>query len=221
MGQHVFVLKTGDGTHTLYSEKFADSYHSIHGAVQESRHVYIQNGLTYARTLFQSICILELGFGTGLNALLSVENCMDDPELDVDYIAYEAYPLSLLQIEETQYQALVDEGIFWNLHTLPWNQRVTLAPKFTLTKRHEYFQNIDEAAKFNLVYYDAFAPTKQPELWDLDFVHKIAHAMQPQGILVTYCSQGKFRRALDSSGFEVEKLAGPPGKREMVRAIKM
>lgn len=217
------LQSTADGSHTIAIPDMQVTYHSKHGAIQESMHVFIEAGL---KPLLQqepdAIRILEMGFGTGLNALLTV---MHKPEKQsVQYVAIEAYPVeqaisaALNYCEQLQAPEL--EATFQFMHSSKWNQAVTITPGFTLYKFQGRLQDYHPDQLFNLVYFDAFAPNAQPELWSIGIFSKIYHSMQEGGLLVTYCSKGDVRRALIAAGFTVEKIPGPPGKREMLRAIK-
>lgn len=222
MKQTSFILKTtADGSDTLFSAEMDESYHSVNGAAQESRHVYIDAGLRQVRTT--SIRIFEVGFGTGLNALLTWGEALKS-NLNIVYEAIEAFPVSLEQIECLNYGAL-EPGLpadsFLNLHQSPWDKPVQLAEgRFSLLKRRGDFTNIKLEGTYDLIYFDAFAPDKQPEMWEEALFKKIVDSLNDQGILVTYCAKGEVRRRLQRSGFQVERIPGPPGKREMLRARK-
>lgn len=219
--QDLVLIQTGDGSDSLFSTRFQDSYHSRHGAVQESNHVFIQNGLHFCSQKIHSINLLELGFGTGLNLLLTRKFAQENPGLKIVYQTIEAFPISMETVKKLNYDRMFDAGWLHEIHQLPWDEDHVLNENLTLRKHLKSFEQISEVDSFDLIYFDAFAPQKQPALWEEDFLSTIARATKPGGILVTYCSQGAFRRALKKVGFLTEKLAGPPGKREMTRAIKL
>lgn len=205
---------TRDGSSTLYSAQFDQHYHSVHGAVQESQHVFLDKGLAECQQT-TPIRILEMGFGTGLNALMTA---MQAP-MPVHYLSLEAYPISSEALTELNYgQLLQVETLFEGIHAAAWNTSVEITPDFTLEKREGLLKDFEGASKIDLVYWDAFAPGAQPELWTEDVFRSVLGWMNPGGILTTYCAKGDVRRAMIAAGFEVEKVPGPPGKREMLRA---
>lgn len=212
---------TADGSHTIISDQFGEKYHSRHGAIQESQHVFIDAGFHAVQK--DSIKILELGFGTGLNALLTLKATTEN-SATVKYISIEAYPISLAQAKLLNYPKLVTinngDQLFFQLHSCTWEQVVNISPSFHFSKFHARIQDIEFNDKFDLIYFDAFAPATQPELWEPIILTKMYNLLEPGGILVTYCAKGVFKRTLKSVGFKVEALPGPPGKREMTRATK-
>ncbi len=218
MKRHIQI--TGDGSSTLRLDQWDEPYHSIHGAIQESMHVFIEMGLRYHQA--QRLRILEVGFGTGLNALLTLlESGAGNTE--VFYTAVEAFPLTLEEALPLNYPERLGvpcRGNFENLHRAPWEQDVPITPTFSLKKKKADFMAISEKEAFDLVYFDAFSPRVQPELWTENLFAKMFAALDSGGILVTYSAKGSVRRALQAVGFKVERLPGPPGKREMLRAIK-
>ncbi|MCB0664353.1 MAG: tRNA (5-methylaminomethyl-2-thiouridine)(34)-methyltransferase MnmD [Saprospiraceae bacterium] len=214
------LILTRDGSHSFFSERFNDSYHSLHGAVQESNHVFIKHGLEYLAKTTNEIKLLELGLGTGLNFILSYEYVKTRPELTLYYESWEAYPVPKTMSDQLQYGRFLESNDLINIHDLSWNTTHRVSPQVTLNKQLKHFEELDRDQCFNLIFHDAFAPQKQPYLWQESFLEKIAKSAQKDAILVTYCAQGEFRRALTRLGFDVHKLPGPPGKREMVRAIK-
>ena len=210
---------TGDGSHSVFSNDFQALYHSRHGAIQESMHVFIEAGLRFSES--ESLNILEMGFGTGLNALLTYIEC-EENNLHVQYDTIEAYPLELSSITSLNYlQKLDREDLneeFMRMHTSSWNEEVIFG-KFTLHKIEERLELASLSKSYDLVYYDAFAPLTQEELWTDEIFKKIAGHMNSNGILVSYCAKGSFKRALSNAGFEIHKIPGPPGKREMIRGV--
>lgn len=225
MNVRIQILLTEDGSHTLVHPELDETYHSVHGAIQESKHVFIQAGFTKAIGLHQTISLLEVGFGTGLNALLTL-NEVNDMNIAAHYTGLEPYPVSEKLVAELNYpqrigNAQVLKNGFMLMHQIGTGVQHQLSPTFTFEKRSDRFQDFKaEPNSFNLIYYDAFSPEKVPEMWDVSIFKKLYLMMQPGGILVTYCAKGTVRRAMQHSGFMVERLAGPPGKREILRAVK-
>ena len=219
---HFKVHSTLDGSNTLYSEELKESYHSLNGAVQESNHVYIEAGLKYVN--LKTISILEIGLGTGLNALLTWKEAIH-AELSINYVAIEAFPLKkdLLQlIDYKSIEGLLPENAFEQLHDCKWDTKNPLDPnRFTFTKYNQDFTNHPIIGTYDLIYFDAFAPDKQPEMWKEELLKKLFEALNPNGVFVTYCAKGEIRRSLQRVGFFVERIPGPIGKREMLRATKL
>jgi len=219
------IFETQDGSHSVFSTEFGVPYHSKYGAIQETRHVFIDAALRFKAVVKKEIGILEIGFGTGLNAYITYLEA-HKRNLNIDYITYEAFPLSVEQTAALNYPALLqvsaaEADFFHTMHQVPWNQKVQVDENFSLTKIQQQFQEIDYKEQFDIVYFDAFAPNAQPELWEHGLLEKMFFALRPNGILVTYCAKGSVKRTLKSLGFEIEALPGPPGKREMTRALKM
>jgi len=196
------------------------TYHSRHGAVRESMHVFIDAGLNQS---VGNIRVLEMGFGTGLNALLT-SIAAEQQQRGIHYETIEAFPLSPGEIAALNYCERLQRTdllqVFQQMHQCDWAKPVIITPYFTLQKHGGTLLDFVSDQQFDLVYFDAFAPGAQPELWTMEVFTKLYKMMKPKGILVTYCSKGDVRRAMQSAGFAVEKIPGPPGKREMVRAIK-
>lgn len=216
------ILETEDGSHSLYHAELRESYHSLKGALQESEHVYIQEGLKQLPKNSKSYRVLEMGFGTGLNALLAFQKSQER-EQSLHYHSLEAYPLGREIWTKLNYASLVgvEDGLWNKLHESEWGQELNMGEFFTLHKENASLEEAHLGASvYDLVFYDAFAPSKQPELWTLEPLEKVVKSMKPGAILVTYCAQGQFKRNLKALGMEVETLKGPPGKKEMVRAIK-
>ena len=215
------IITTADGSKTIQIEDWDEQYHSKHGAVQEAYHVFIEHGLR----LFGNahIHLLEVGFGTGLNALITL---LESKKLNlkISYVGVEAYPVSLSEIDEldycTQLKADKFQETFSRMHNSPWEKEVAIAENFTLCKQKKDFREINETNLFNLIYFDAFGARVQPELWTEEMFSKMYSALKNGGVLVTYAAKGSVRRALQAVGFSVERLPGPPGKREMLRATK-
>ena len=219
------IIMTADGSHTLYVPDLKEHYHSTFGAIQESEHVYIKEGLLIAKSIFSEINILEVGFGTGLNALLTL---MKLPEIEypVHYHAIEAFPLSEDITAKLNYPDILKnlnvKEVFTQLHKTPWNNTTQFCDQFSITKSNLKLEDILlETDHFHLVYFDAFAPDIQPEMWKQEVFNKIVKSMKRKGILVTYSAKGSVRRCMQSAGLKVERIPGPPGKREMLRGRKI
>jgi tRNA U34 5-methylaminomethyl-2-thiouridine-forming methyltransferase MnmC len=217
------IITTGDGSSSLLNKELNETYHSVHGALRESLHVFIKHGIEFISSEFNSnpVNIFEVGFGTGLNALLTVQSA-EALNLQVHYTSIEMFPLDekvwrSLNYTESQKQ----KEIFEQLHQASWSEDVSISKKFTLKKIHGNLQSTTlVSSDYDLIFFDAFAPNKQPEMWTLEVLEKIFNSMKCPGIFVTYCAKGQLKRDLKSLGFEVQTLEGPPGKKEMVRAIR-
>lgn len=215
------IIETADGSSSLLMEEWGETYHSRHGAIQEAKHVFIQNGLSLFKN--QAVSVLEIGFGTGLNAFITY---LEAPKLDqvIDYVGVEAYPILEQEAEKLNYVSLLDaedsKEVFHLMHRCSWGVPQPISEDFVLTKRKQFFNEITDENRFNLIYFDAFGYQYQPELWSEEIFKKMFAALVPGGVLVTYACRGNIKRALIASGFTIEKLAGPPGKREMLRAFK-
>lgn len=224
----VELRRTADGSATLFVPALNEHYHSQHGARQESAHVFIQHGLApllpAATETGQPLRILEIGLGTGLNALLTLE-AAQAAGAPIEYDGLETFPLppavvAALQPEWDERGTPLREQ-FAALHAAPWDAPVELQPGFRLRKLHQALQDAAlPADHYQLIYFDAFAPEKQPELWSEAIFAQLYAAAAPGAVLVSYCAQGQFRRNLRAAGWLTEKLPGPPGKREMTRAVK-
>ncbi len=211
---------TSDGSHTLFVPSLNEHYHSVKGAVRESMTVYIENGYDFCT--LNPVRILEIGFGTGLNARLTLIRSETDGRR-VHYTAIEKYPLSMEVISMLNYPSFCSGSgpeLFSILHNAEWNRNVPLTDRFTLNKSISDFTSDPLTGKFDLIYFDAFGPDKQPEMWTEELFMKISEATGPAGVLVTYSSKGTVKRILRACGFEVFLLPGPPGKREVLRAVK-
>ncbi len=215
------IKDTADGSRTIFVEALDEHYHSIHGALAESRHVFIQSGLDTIKN--KKISILEIGFGTGLNLITTLEH-NQSLHKNIHYTGVEAYPVSKSDYSKLNYSQLnLEESVlpFLNkIHETEWEVFQDIAPNFLLKKEEKKFQDIEEKEAFDLIYFDAFAPTAQPELWTESIFEKMFAALKPNGILVTYCAKGQVKRNMKAVGFTIERLPGPPGKREMTRATK-
>jgi tRNA U34 5-methylaminomethyl-2-thiouridine-forming methyltransferase MnmC len=215
------IFKTQDGSHSLYSAQYGVPYHSKYGAIQESLHVFLEAGLHYRLPSLERVHILEMGFGSGLNAFLA-QRVSTQTEKSIHYTAAEAYPLEPAAAKQLNYPELLQEPTvsFLALHTAEWGKEVQLAPHFTLLKKRGKLEELSFAHTYDVIFFDAFAPSAQPELWTEDVFAKLFALTAPKGVLVTYCAKGAVKRALKAVGYTVEGLPGPPGKREMTRASR-
>lgn len=216
------VVVTGDGSKTIHMPELNESYHSTHGALQEAEHVFIKNGLDLLGK--ESVDVFELGFGTGLNAILAYRFSKQN-NVHINYVGVEAYPVTLEMIEALDYTDFltVDEKkVFLEMHKADWGSRVALSDQFIFQKTEEKIEDyeVDEST-MDIVFFDAFGPRTQGALWQPVILEKMASILRENGILTTYCAQGQFRRDLKSLGFDVTKVPGPPGKREMTVAFKL
>lgn len=218
------VVQTADGSSSLYVPALDEHYHSRHGALQESRHVFIQMGLVPIAASQREIDILEIGFGTGLNALLTAQFAAEHG-LNVRYWTVEAYPMQPEEVAALNYAGLIGgEGVveIWKaLHDAPWGEMSPILPGFQIFKMQGMIEDFIAPAEVDLIYFDAFAPEKQPELWTDAVFAKMRDSLKVGGALVTYCAKGVVRRTMIAQGLQVDRLPGPPGKREMLRARKV
>ncbi len=217
------LIITQDGSHSVFSEQYGVTYHSRYGAVTESLHVFIQAGLRCKAAVQPRLAVLEVGLGTGLNAFLTWMEA-ERRNLTVRYTALESAPLSLAEAQAFNYPEHLGlperRPDFCRLHDCAWERAVRLSAHFWLRKKRMPVQAYRPVQAFDLIYFDAFAPGAQPEMWTEAVLRAMYRALRPEGILVTYCAKGQVKRTLRAVGFEVESLPGPPGKREMTRAWK-
>lgn len=222
---NIEIRTTQDGSHTLYNFDLNENYHSIFGALDESAHVFIEAGLKPVLAQKDGIFILEIGFGTGLNAWLSLCQVENTDKL-ITYIGVEPYPVPQHVAQQLNYPQLAGREesplnlLYQRLHEAQWNITQTISPQFHLRKLPQPVEHFKPYWLFDVVYFDAFAPAKQPEMWDRSILEKIYDITVPGGVLVTYCAKGQFKRDLKEIGWQVETLPGPTGKREMTRAHK-
>jgi tRNA U34 5-methylaminomethyl-2-thiouridine-forming methyltransferase MnmC len=218
----VEIRESNDGSSTLYNVDLDETYHSVHGAIQEARHVFIEAGLRNALNVTSDISILEIGFGTGLNALLTVNEIANKPTVKIDYTGIEKYPVSSEMWKSVNYPSILGgEELFQKMHDVDWQKaQIVISENFLLTKRTDDILTFKEADKFDVIYFDAFSPTSQPELWCIEVFQNMYNSLKVGGVIVTYCAKGQVRRDFQSVGFKMERLPGPPGKREMLRGIK-
>jgi len=215
------LLITEDGSHTLFVPEIDECYHSSHGAIQESRHIFIEAGLK--KCFKKEINILEIGFGTGLNAFLALIEG-ERAGKKINYTAIEKYPVKLEKIQALNYVNQIDTNkkmFFENLHNSAWEAEVEIIPNFSLIKIECDFTSYKFDSQYDVIFFDAFSPEKQAEMWTEEQFLKIYTHCNPGAIFTTYCAKGVVRRALQQVGFEVERLVGPPGKREILRATKI
>ena len=210
---------TADGSATIYLPHLDEHYHSVKGALTESLHIFRNCAFLYHSPSSQPLRVLEIGFGTGLNAVVTAMATTKDRK--AHYISLELYPVEAQLIEKLNYGEMVDNDLLMALHQAQWNAPQVISPTFTLEKLQCDFTQCSLPTDIDVVYFDAFAPEKQPEMWDESLFKRIYDAMSNGGILTTYCAKGEIRRRLQRVGFIVERLAGPPGgKREILRATK-
>lgn len=217
------LITTSDGSHTLFVPQLNEHYHSTFGALTESRHVYIQAGFE-SLTGKQEVTVFEVGFGTGLNALLT---CLSSVEkgIHTTYYTIESDPLEEEYTGKLNYGDLLPGKLKTNelltsIHRAPWDKTINIHPDFSLHKIHASLIGYRPDFSYDLLYYDAFAPDKQPGMWSIELFSMLFEKMNPGGILVTYCVKGEVKSMLRRAGFEIEKLPGPPGKREILRGRK-
>jgi len=217
------IIKTSDGSSSVYIPEWDENYHSKHGAIQEAYHVFIKSGLD----LFEDgskVSILEMGLGTGLNCIISYLEGKNR-ELRIDYLGLEGYPLDVKMILELnhlqQLHAENESTVYQKMLNSDWNSKQKITDDFYLTKKQVMFEDFDQSAFADLIYFDAFGARVQPELWTEVIFKKMYEALNENGVIVTYAAKGSVRRAMQAVGLEVERLPGPPGKREMLRGRKL
>lgn len=218
------LVITEDNSHTIYNEEIGEHYHSTHGAIQESAHIFINSGLRESKSVSSNLNILEIGMGTGLNVLLTyVESDLSGKR--INYVSVEAYPVEKEIYNKLNYAELLGNPllnkVLNEIHEKPWNVPFYLTDSFILNKINAQIQDVQLAENvFDVVYFDAFSPQSQPELWTEEMFKNIYNSMKNNGVLTTYSSKGDVKRALKNAGFKIEILAGPIGKRHIIRAIK-
>lgn len=217
------IIVTNDGSNTIYVEDLDETYHSMNGAIVEANHVFVEAGLLECAKSKSKISIFEMGFGTGLNALLTSLKAKE-LGLEVCYFGIEAFPVEdeiLGAIEYSNNLEANADNEFLQIHAVKWNELVKINDCFSLQKIHSKIEDyVVKENSIDLIYFDAFGPRAQKEMWDVNILQKMYNMLAENGILVTYCANGQFKRDLKSLGFRIEALAGPPGKREMTRAMK-
>lgn len=212
------IIITSDGSTTIHIPEWDEQYHSKHGAIQEAYHVFIKSGLEHVNK--EELAILEIGFGTGLNCFITAI----ESNKNIDYVGVEAYPVAVDEIKQLNYVAALNvqnsESLFKKIHETAWEEKHQINETFSLIKRKQFFKDISDVEVFDLIYFDAFGARVQPELWTEDIFLRMYKSLKNEGVLVTYSAKGSVRRAMETVGFSVERLPGPPGKREMLRATK-
>ena len=215
------IITTSDGSHTIFVPELDEHYHSVHGAVQESNYIFIENGFNFCTA--DPVNIFEVGFGTGLNALLTAIKCREGNRL-VNYTSIEKYPLEQNIISSINHAKFAGEAgleIYNLIHSSVWNESVNICKNFNLKKINADFTSVIPAGKFDLIYFDAFGPDKQPEMWSKEMFEVIASVTNNNGVFITYSAKGEVKRNLKACGFDVTLLPGPPGKRQIIKAIKI
>jgi tRNA U34 5-methylaminomethyl-2-thiouridine-forming methyltransferase MnmC len=212
------ILVTSDGSTTIHLPDWDEQYHSKNGSINETYHVFIESGLKLVSS--DSVSILEIGFGTGLNCFITYL----EAKKEIDYVGVEAYPVTPEEVEKMNFisvlEAKEETAVFDKMHAVSWGEKHQISDRFSLVKRKQFFEDIEDENAFHLIYFDAFGARVQPELWTVAIFKKMFLALKEDGILVTYSAKGSVRRAMQEVGFAVERLPGPPGKREMLRGIK-
>lgn len=215
------IIQTLDGSVTIHLPEMKESYHSKFGAIREAYHVFIQNGL--ALTNGQPVSVLEIGFGTGLNAFITYLESVKNGQ-EINYTGVEAYPVSNEEVKLLNYveqlNADAERTVFAAMHEIEWGKPFVINDKFTLLKRKQFFNEINDIEKYDIIYFDAFGFHAQPDLWTSEIFSIMYKALKPKGILVTYACRTSIKKAMQEAGFTTQKLPGPPGKREMLNAFK-
>ena len=212
------IIVTKDGSHSLFVPSLNEQYHSIHGAKQEAEHVFLKMGLGFHKK--EKLRVFEVGFGTGLNALLTC-NFASKNNIEIDYVSVEKYPVTKAEFSVLNYGDILKmETLFVQMFEQEWEQKCLVNDSFSLLKINKDLKKDSLPEGFDVIYFDAFAPNKQPDMWSVEVFTKMRDMLNEGGCLVTYCCQGQARRTMIEAGFTVEKVEGPPGKREMLRAIK-
>ncbi|WP_159946992.1 tRNA (5-methylaminomethyl-2-thiouridine)(34)-methyltransferase MnmD [Polaribacter septentrionalilitoris] len=213
------ILITSDGSTTIHLPDWNEQYHSKNGSINETYHVFIKSGLK--EVVADTISLLEIGFGTGLNCFITYL----EHQKKIDYVGVEAYPVTLEEVDKMNFISVLgaekEKQIFTKMHNVSWEEKHQITDNFSLLKRKQFFEDINDENAFHLIYFDAFGARVQPQLWTVSIFEKMFKALKKDGILVTYSAKGSVRRAMQEVGFKVERLPGPPGKREMLRAIKL
>lgn len=221
------IITTADGSTTIQIPDWNEQYHSKHGAIQEAQHVFLKTGLGNLdlkkfKENDKELVVLEAGFGTGLNALLTYFWAKEN-NIKIRYISLEAYPVINDEVLKLNYpQQIEDEkaaSIFNKIHKAEWEKNIEISPYFSLHKKHLKFDELQLSKVAHIVFYDAFGPRVQPDLWEIKVLKLFKTALQDKGVFVTYCAKGSVRRNLESLGFEMKRMPGPPGKREMLRGV--
>ena len=223
MPENLNLLETADGFHTLLHNHLNETFHSRHGAMKESMHVFIENGLKSALESKDSVRIFEMGFGTGLNAMLTFLNT--PKEKSIVYHSIDAFPIPLEKVFKLNHTKLIGGDlarfIYDEIHGIDWDLDYELLPNMNFKKINADITECELSGRYDVIYFDAFGPRVQPEMWEFDVLQKMYNILVDEGFLITYSANGEFRRTLAKIGYEVESLPGPPGKREMTKAVKI
>lgn len=214
------LQQTLDGSHTIYIPEMDEHYHSTNGAVQEARHIYISKAYNFSQA--SQPVVFEVGFGTGLNALLTALEA-ERLRRNTLYVSIEKYPIGNEEWQMLNYPQLIGnkcDTLFFSLHSAEWNKKISISPFFTLWKIHADISDFPQIPMADVIYFDAFAPNKQSSMWTMEIFEYLFTHTSHNGVLTTYCAKGEVRRSLQSVGYHVERTDGPPGKREMLRGIK-
>lgn len=215
------VIQTNDGSSSIFVPELNENYHSTHGALQESKHVFLKKGLEFVTK--KNLAIFEVGFGTGLNTLLTYFEG-ERLGLKIRYHTVEKYPVNPQELNSLNYPSMIEQdsasAVFDKMHDAEWGEELALSESFALRKIKSDLKLMELPAMYDLVYFDAFAPNKQENMWSEEIFLKLYKAMNPSGLLVTYCAKGSVRRTMIAAGFDVQRTEGPPGKREMLQAFK-
>lgn len=213
------ILITSDGSTTIHLPEWNEQYHSKNGSINETYHVFINNGLKQVTS--SKIAILEIGFGTGLNCFITYL----EAKKKIDYVGVEAYPVKPKEVEKLNFITVLKSEkkatVFNKMHAISWDKKHQITNNFSLLKRKQFFEDIEDIEAFHLIYFDAFGARVQPKLWTEVIFTKMFKALKKKGVLVTYSAKGSVRRAMQTVGFKVERLPGPPGKKEMLRGVKV
>jgi tRNA U34 5-methylaminomethyl-2-thiouridine-forming methyltransferase MnmC len=225
MNHELTIVPTADGSNTIYNAEVGEHYHSRHGAVQESLHVFVKSGLQYflERNDTSEVSILEIGFGTGLNFLLTADACTDK-QIQLNYTGIEAYPVNAEMMLQTGYQQYIPEQLweqFNSNYAIALTGGIQINNKVQLHIAHSKLLDFKTDGRVDIIYFDAFAAAHQPEMWNEEAIGHTVSFLKPGGVFVTYAITGNLKRMLKSLGFKVEKAPGAPGKREMLRAVKL
>jgi tRNA U34 5-methylaminomethyl-2-thiouridine-forming methyltransferase MnmC len=223
--QKISIITTEDGSSSLYNPVLQETYHSSHGAIQESMHVFIEHGLKYWKNQNpdKAVSILEIGMGTGLNVLLTLQNAIES-KLKVEYTTLEPFPIASDLVTQLNYKSIFQDELLSNafdeIHQCSFDKKLELTEIFLFKKLSSTLQEFTTDSKFDIIYFDAFAPKKQSEMWHLELLQKLATTLNSGGVFTTYCAMGQLKRDLKACGLTVDTLQGPPGKNEMVRGLK-
>lgn len=213
------IIITNDGSHSIFNTKVNESYHSKHGAIVEAEHVFIKNGFSTVNEA--KLNILEVGFGTGLNTLLTYQKAVQK-SIEVNYHTIELHPIDKRYYNKLNFADLIgmEQDRLLKLHNCKWEKEIQLNSYFTLIKNHTALETYNTDVKFDIIYFDAFSPEKQPEIWSEEIFKKMYKFLKENGFLITYCAKGMVKRTMKSVGFEIVVLDGPPGKRQITRGNK-